>query len=277
MYINNTSSILQKSLQAANSQQIAALKSIAAGKQTTAMENAANLALSEALNAQERGTSKAYENVQAGMNMLNVAEGNLSSTHENLQRINELTIQASNGTLGDTERNIIKTEIESLVAEIDRTAESATFNDIKLLDGSSSDLKLQTGANATENDTTQVGDSLSSAKAADIGLTTDLDTVFSSSENITAYLDEIKTAIDQVSSQRAEIGAQQNTLASTADSLQVTEENLAASKSILIDTNIAQASSDLIHSNILSNTSSALMAQANQSPTVASMLLGFSD
>ena len=257
--------ILQHSLQKTTKELENITTRLSYGKQTRAFENAANLIISESMEADRRGSQQAIENSMAGMNMLSTAESGLSSVNENLQRIRELTLQRRNGTYGDEEKAAIDQEINALKEEIDRVADSTSFNNINLLDGSASDVSLQVGPDSEEETNTKdVSEPLGSVRTEDLGLGDPSDPDF---------LDQIDSALREVTSRRADIGAFQNGLESTISSLQVREENITSSQSRLIDVDVAKEVSKLTQNQILQNATVSLMAQANQMPQIAQTLL----
>lgn len=257
--------ILQHSLKKTSKELESITTRLSYGKQTKAVENAANLMISESMESQRRGSQQAMENAQEGMNMLATAESGLSSVSENLQRIRELSLQRKNGTNGDAEKAAIDQEINALTEEIDRVAGSTSFNNVNLLDGSATDVTLQVGPNGEENtNTTKVESPLGSAKSSDLGLGSPSDEDF---------LDKIDNALRDVTGRRADIGAKQNGLESTINSLQVREENITSSQSRLIDVDVAKEMSKMTQNQILQNATVSLMAQANQTPQIAQTLL----
>ena len=145
---NVSSFIVQRSLSNATQGIGKSLERLSSGYRINrAGDDAAGLSISEALKAQARGSDVAASNAQTGVNLLQTAEGDLAIIQDNLQRIRDLAVQASNGTNGQTERDAIKSEVEQRVNEINRIANSSSFNNIQLLDGSKTDLSLQIGAN----------------------------------------------------------------------------------------------------------------------------------
>lgn len=265
--INETTSmILQRSLASATKSLEASMIKISYGKQVSAVEDAANLIISEEMEAKRRGSQQAIENAQTGMNMLATAEAGLGQVGENLQRIKELSIQRENGTYSDEDRAAIDKEISQLTQEIDRVTESTSFNDIKLLNGESSDVTLQIGADSEAGvNTLNVGEALGSGlKASDMGI---------DDPTSPDFMVNIDNAIKDISSRRANIGASMNRLDSAISNLSVQNENLTAAQSRIIDTDVAAEVSNLTKSQILQNSSASLMSQANQSASIASILL----
>jgi flagellin len=273
---NVSSDMIQRSLSLANKEVEQSMIKIAYGRVSQAVEDAAGLSISETLKAQARGSEVAYNNAQTGINLLQTAESDLSSINDNLQRVRELTVQSANGTYGESEREAINAEIESLVSEIDRVSESSSFADVKLLNGESDDIALQIGANSdAETNALQIGEVLKSASVESLGIPKgdDLNTALSSSDNVRDFLNKIDDAISTVNSRRADTGSMQNRLESTVNSLEITQQNMIAAESRIRDVDIAKEMSTLTQNKILQEASSMLLAQANQNPGIAISLL----
>lgn len=269
--INSSSSILQRSLALSMDEQMRAIVKISAGKKTDSIENAAEQMIADQAEIQASGAAQASQNVQDGLNMLQTAEGDLGGINDNLQKIRELSLQASNGTYGDKEKEAIRSQIESLTGEIDRISKTSSFNGKALLDGSNSGLTIQSGGNSGSDNQVQIDDPLSSASASALGLPTgdDLKTAISNG----GMLDKVDEALKTVSQRRSSIGAISNTLEGSINSLSIRHENMSAVESRIRDVDVAAETSKLTQNQILSSSSAALLAQANQSPANAITLL----
>ncbi|CAI2717410.1 flagellin N-terminal helical domain-containing protein [Nitrospina watsonii] len=206
----------------------------------------AGLALSDRLNAEIRALSQASRNIETGSNFINVAEGGLATINDLAQRGRELAVQASNGTLGDTERGLLNTEFQQVLSEIDRISQSLEFNGQNLLNGelapgSSDQVNIQVGSGSGPED--QIN--LNVVEATDtttLGLAgTDISTV---SGALTA-IDSIDTALTTVNQTRANVGAVSNRLAVTAATTRDTIVNLSAAEEAIAGTDIARAISQL--------------------------------
>ena len=245
-------------------------------KINNAGDDAAGLSISQNLQAQTRGTSVASTNAQTGVNLLQTAEGDLGVIQSNLQRIRDLTVQAANGTYGTSERNAILSEVQQRINEISRTAQSSSFNSIKLLNGSSTTLTLQIGANfdptAVSLNTLVIGSPLKSATATSLGIGS-VSSYFANSIKAASFINLVDSAIATISADRSTIGSLQNRLSSAITSLTVRNENLTAAGSQITDTDIAQESANLTRSQILQQASASLLTQANSSPKIALNLL----
>ncbi|AGH96152.1 flagellin [Pseudobdellovibrio exovorus] len=234
-------------------------------------DDAAGLAISENMKSQIRSAVQARRNANDGISLVQTAEGSLQELSNITTRLRELGIQAASDTIGDRERGFINLEVQQLKNEIQRISQTANWNDNKLLDGSSPVFDFQVGLGSTENDVISFDASHNIATLASLGLT-DLD--FASKDGARNGLTALDTAQNNVSGMRANLGALQNRLTSTVDTLAVTEENLAAANSRIRDTDIAAASSEMARNNVLLQAGTATLAQANQSTQLALKLIG---
>jgi len=274
---NGCSMIVQRSISTTSSEISKSLEKLSTGyKINHAADDAAGLVISESLSAQARGASQAASNSQAGISLLQTAEADLGIIQDNLLRIRDLTVQASNGTYGTTERNAIYSEVQARTEEIDRIAKSSKFNEIKLLDGSNTDLNLQVGSNAVASlNALAIGVPLGKATTSSLGLgtTATVSSSFATATKAASFLSSIDTAINSVSTRRSQIGSLQNRLDSAIKSLAVKQENMEASNSKIRDTDIAKEAANLTKNQILQQASISLLSQADQSPQLALNLL----
>lgn len=245
-----------------------------------AADDAAGLSISENMRTQTRGMAQAINNAEDGVNLLQVAEGGLSVITDNLQRIRELTVQAANDTNSSTERTAIASEVDQRLKDITRIAGSLKFNNINLLDGTATTTTLQIGANsAAATNALTVGGVLKDSAASALGFTMSSITAsgtgaYASGGNIRTFLDTIDSALSTVFTRRSEIGALQNRLSSTIESLSITKENLSSSESRIRDLDIASETARMTRNQILQQSSLSILTQANQAPQMALRLLG---
>lgn len=200
-------------------------------------DDPAGMAISESLLAQLNGATQAARNTMDGSSLIGVADGALNETSDMLNRMEELAIQAGNGTYSDSDRAIIQNEMDELQKGIDDIGKNTEFNGKNLLDGSQADdgLSFQTGANAGENLVVKIGDMTSNG----LGLN-GIDAVNGKTDDI---LDTIAKARETVSSQRGSLGAYQNRLNHTYNNLGSAAQNEAASLSKIKDADIAKIAS----------------------------------
>ena len=255
-------------------------------------DDAAGLAISEKLRNRLKALDKAEQNVLDGVSMIQTAEGGLSETHNLLQRMRELAVQAGNSTLATEDRTAIQEEINQLTNEVSRIAKTTQFNGKELLSGkfndSDSALFIQTNAGANEGISITIDDM--QALALDISSTTQTNpsirpldfpsgsapeyalsvmTATDANDAISRYT----KAIDTISQQRAQLGAIQNRFEATSSVLSVTVENLTASESRIRDTDMAREMMEYAKYNILNQSGMAMIAQANALPQGVLQLL----
>lgn len=235
-------------------------------------DDAAGLAISEKLKGNIRSMKQANRNANDGISLVQTAEGAMNEIGNILIRMRELSIQGASDTIGNVERGFINKEVQGLKAEIDRIANSTEFNGRKLLSGVEQDLDLQVGIhnNPMEDRFTITTEALNSTlnKLGLDNITTE------SKETSQNNLSELDQAIEHMNGNRAVLGAFQNRLASTINNLNIYTENLSAANSRIRDTDMAEETTELTKSNILSQANISVLAQANQSPMMALKLLG---
>ncbi|MGN5651100.1 flagellin N-terminal helical domain-containing protein [Bacillus sp. Brlt_9] len=229
----------------------------------SAADDAAGLAISERMGAQVRGMDQAYRNAQDGVSLIQTAEGAMGTISDILQRVRELAVQADNGTNSGTDKDSIQGEITQLVGEIDHIAKTASFNGISLL---SADATVTLHISDKADDT--LGVSLVKADSATL-LGATLDVKADAKAAITA----VDTAIDTISKSRGALGATQNRLDFISDNLISAKNNTAASKSRIADADMASEMSSLTKSQVLQQTTMAMLARANGQPQSVLQLL----
>jgi flagellin len=238
---------------------------------TKSADDAAGLAISENMKSQIRSSVQARRNANDGISLVQTAEGGLTETSNIITRLRELAIQSSSDTVGQKERDMIDKEVQQLKSEVQRISETTTWNTTKLLDGSTPVFDFQVGLYSTENDRIQFDSSVNVSTLDGLGIT-DLDyTQKETSRSALFLLDEAQT---QLNGMRANLGALQNRLVSTTDTLAVTEENLAAANSRIRDTDVAASSTEMARNNVMLQAGTATLAQANQNGQLALKLIG---
>jgi flagellin len=234
-----------------------------------AADDAAGLAISEKMRRQIKGLTQASTNAQDGISCVQTAEGALAEVHDMLQRMNELAVQAANGTQTSADRSYINSEIQALTSEIDRVASTTTFNEQNLLDGTFSGKGLQVGAEANQIISFSIGAMSSGAigiSGISVGGTDDT--------NAQDAITMIKAALKQVSQQRSDLGAIQNRLEHTIKNLDNVVENTTAAESQIRDTDMASEMVKFSNNNILAQAGQAMLAQANQTNQGVLSILG---
>ena len=235
-----------------------------------AADNAAGLAISEKMRRQVRGLTQASTNAQDGISAVQTAEGALNEVHDMLQRMNELAVQAANDTNMSKDRSYIQSEINQLATEIDRVANTTTFNEQSLLNGCFSSKLLQVGSEFADGEQT-ITISIDTMKASTLGVNA-LDV--SSHGKAGSAITLIKSALNIVSKQRSDLGAYQNRLEHTISNLDNVVENTTAAESRIRDTDMATEMVKFSNQNILQQAGQAMLAQANQSNQGVLSLLG---
>ena len=226
-----------------------------------AADDAAGLAITEKLRGQIGGLGQAQRNAQDAISLVQTAEGSLQEVHSMLQRVRELAVQYKNGSLSTTDKAAIQSEVNMLASEVERIGASAQFNGILLL-SAPANITFQVGAQDGEVitvSTISLGQGVPASAFA-----------FSASSS---DISEIDAAIDAVSSQRAQFGAVQNRLEHTLSNLSVYNENLMASESRIRDVDMAAEMVNFTKLQILQQSGTAMLAQANQTPQSVLQLL----
>jgi len=280
MRINNNIGALnaQKNQNANNNAVANKLEKLSSGKQINrAADNAAGLAISEKMRTQILGAMTASRNTQDAVSLIQVAEGGLSSMQGMLQRQRELALQSANGTNDDkVDRPALQGEFENIVAELDSTATTTQFNGMNVLDGTNSPITIQAGPNAEDTVNIDIGamtaSELLNFAGEDYNAATDAN--IASAGAASSSLTTIDNAINDISMQRAELGAQQNRLEFRMQALDIQAENTRAAESRIRDTDMAKMMSELTAKNILQKASTAMLAQANAKPQSIVGMLG---
>lgn len=270
---NVASLMVQRNLSKATSSLQTSMQRLSTGmKINNAGDDAAGLALSEKINGQLSASDVCKNNAQTGINMLNIADGDLDIINQNLQRIKDLAVQSANGVYSDSERLSMDQEVQLRIEEINRIASSSTFSDVNLLDGTIADMKLQIGTGSDEaQNTIDISDAFQEATATALGVTAG--SSISTAANARTMIDLIDTAVNNISTRRSVIGASVNRLNSTVDRLDVRKENLQSTYSTIRDTDIASESTNLTKQQILQQSAATLLQQANQTPALALTLI----
>ena len=242
-------------------------------------DDAAGLAISEALRSDIRGLRQAVRNANDGIALINVAEGALNEQSSILIRLRELASQAATGTVGSTERATIQLEFSALRNEIDRIAATSQFNGQGLVDGSlassissANQVFIQVGIDSTANSRINLNTEINLKAVTSTILGIDTLSVTAAAQALTT-LDTINNAIATVTQARGQVGAVQNRLTRSVGNLAVTIENLQAAESGIRDADIAAEIADLTRNQILVQSATAMVGQANLIPQSILQLL----
>jgi flagellin len=234
-------------------------------------DDAAGLAISENLKGQIRGLRQAKRNANDGISLVQVTEGGLNEISNILVRLRELSVQAASDTIGDTERAFTDREFQSLKSEIQRIAESTTFNGTQVLAGREKPIDIQVGIYNSSNDRLSYDTKFADSRLAALGIQEDQVMTKLGAQESLAKLD---AGMKQVNEVRSSLGAMQNRLASTVNNLSIYDENLSAANSRIRDADIAEESSELVKQQILQQAGVAVLGHANSSQQNALKLLG---
>ena len=269
---------VQRNLSLTSTQYSASVRKLSSGLRiNSAADDAAGLAISQKLTSEINGLGQAQRNAQDGISMIQTGEGALNETQTILQRMNQLAVQASNGTNNAEDQKAVAAELVQLGQAINDIGNQTQFNGLKLLDGSTTSTTLQVGANAGETLSVTLKDmrsgaigstaSVASLSAAIATFNTDATAgnLTSVAADATVLLNSVAQAITDTSAQRASFGASQNRLQDTIDNLAVGQENMTASNSRIKDVDMAAEMVNFTKLGILSQAGTAILQQANQS------------
>ncbi len=269
---NIASQTVQKNLREVSSQGKDSLEKLSSGKRITkAADDAAGLAIAKNLEASTKGLRAATRNANDGISLVQTAEGGLNETSNILTRLRELTVQAASDTIGDSERGFLDKEYQQLTTEIDRIAESTTFNGSNLLNGQGESKDIQVGAFDGEQNRITFDSSQTDATSSTIGVA---GTGVGSKDDALSSMAEIDDAIETVSGQRSDLGSIQSRLQSTVSNLEIQALNQDSARSVIEDVDVAQESAKLASNNVIKQAGVATLAQANAIPQSAMRLVG---
>lgn len=246
-------------------------------------DDASGLAVSEKMRAQIRGLNQAQVNAENGISFIQATEGYLQETQDVLQRIRELSVQSSNGIYSAEDREMIQVEVSALVDELDRIASHAQFNGMNMLTGA---FARDTGTNnVTASMWFHIGANMDQRKQVYIQTMTSEGLQVRNNANkqfvdlktpdgANSAIGTMDIALKIVNKQRADLGAYQNRLEFTAKGIGVASENLQAAESVIRDSNMAKEMVEFTKNNILIQSATAMLAQANTKPQAILRVLG---
>lgn len=271
---NIASQSVQKNLKEISNKGDSELEKLSSGKRITkSADDAAGLAIATNLEAQTRGLRQATRNANDGISLVQTAEGGMNEVSNILVRLRELTVQAASDTVGDSERGFLDKEYQNLTKEVDRISKSTVFNGTSLLEGKSGKgtLDFQVGAFAGEQNVIAFDSDATNISSDNIGIG---GTSIGAKEAALDSIANIDKAIENVSGQRANLGAIQSRLASTVSNLEVQTINQDSARSVIQDVDVASASAKLASVNVVKNAAISTLAQANAIPNSALRLVG---
>lgn len=272
IYSNMSSTNAQLRLGKAQDMVGKSMAQLASGMRISSIsDDPSGMGIAVQFDTQVRSYNQAARNTNDGISLLQTVDGAMGQIHGVLQRMRELAMQSSNGTLTDgVERKNLSSEFVQLQSEIDRIANSTAFGNVQLLNGATSTLSIQVGVANSANDaiTLSIPTTDTGAKGLNVGTIS-----VSSLTNSTAALSTLDTAIQSLSQNRATLGAAQNRLRVALDNDNSFAANLSSAVSRIRDVDVAAASADLARNQVLAQAGIAVLAQANSQPNQALSLL----
>lgn len=290
-YINTNLSSMQaqRSLSNAQSAMNNSVQRLSSGLRVNgAKDDAAGLAIATGMDSATRGQTVAMRNANDAISFSQTTEGALGKIGDTLQRMRELAVQSANGTNSEDQRSAMNTEFQELQKEITRVTENTKFNGIQVLGkggdqtfqigaGTSGDNQIRIqGADLTDKTTSATATLVDGAKAGTPAFMIN-ETKAGDGDgvaNAKAAIDQIDSALKEVSGQQTIHGAAQNRMSSVISTLQVSNENQSAARGRIMDTDFASETANMARSQILQQASTAMLAQANQLPNGVMKLLG---
>lgn len=289
MIINHNMSALyaQRQLKFNNREIAGNMEKLSSGMRINrAGDDASGLAVSEKMRTQVRGLNRAEQNSQDAISFIQTAEGYLQETHDILQRLRELAIQSSNGIYSAEDRMQIQVEVSQLVDEINRIASHAQFNGMNILTGRfahdtgenviTASMWFHVGANMDQRERAFIGTMTAQGLGIQSanGLANSATFIsLSSPDNANITIGVIDAALTKVSKLRADLGAYQNRLEYAIRGLSSGAENLQAAESRIRDTDMSAEMVEYVKNQILIQSSTAMLAQANSQPQTVLQLL----
>jgi len=241
-------------------------------------DDASGLAVSEKLRSQIRGLNQAERNIENGVSFIQTAEGYLQETQDILHRLRELSVQSANGVYTQEDRMQIQVEVSQLVDEINRIASHAQFNGMNMLTGnfsrdSETIMQFQVGANMDQNERVYIGTMTAEALGIQ-GAQGSTETInIQTPEDSNMAIGMVDSALKVVSQQRADLGAYQNRFTMASKGVAIASENLQAAESRIRDVDMATEMVEFVKNQILVQSNTAMLAQANSSPQSVLQLL----
>lgn len=252
-----------------------AMERLSTGKRmNSAKDDAAGMGIASMMTAQIRGIAQGIRNANDGLSLAQTADGALAEITNMLQRMRELSVQALNDTNDDNARSAIKTEMDQLATQITDEITNSNFNGTQLFDGSTASVYIQAGANAANGFSIDLTDlagdaSLAAVVNGNVAAVDVTDPTFAAAD-----LALFDTAINTISTARGAFGAMQNRLESVVVNLSTEMLSLTDSRSRVEDADFSHETTMLAKAQILSQASTAMLAQANQSQQGILKLIG---
>ncbi|MCS6205541.1 MULTISPECIES: flagellin [Shewanella] len=265
---NVTSLKAQKNLNTSSGALATSMERLSSGLRiNSAKDDAAGLAISNRLNSQVRGLEVGMRNANDGISVAQVAEGAMQEQTNMLQRMRDLAVQSVNGANSTSDKDALQAEIDQLTSEITAISNSTAFGDTKLLSGGFTAKNFQVGHQEGET----ISITITATDATTLGVNA---LVVSNDGAASTAIAAIDSALTSIDTQRAKLGAVQNRLAHNISNSANTQANVADAKSRIVDVDFAKETATMTKNQVLQQTGSSMLAQANQLPQVALSLLG---
>lgn len=271
---NVASQAVQKNLRSTSQKAGESYEKLASGKRITkSADDAAGLAIAKKMDAEVKGYRMAQRNANAGISLVQVAEGGLEESGNIMTRMRELSIQAASDTVGERERGYLNLEYEQLLQEVDRISKTTTFSGKELLTGESENgtMDFHVGAYGGDQNKISFDADATDATIDSLGIA---GTDITSKDNASENLKKLDDAIDKVSGFRANFGSIQSRLQSTISNLDTATVNTEAARSRIEDVDVASESAKLAANNVMKQAGVATLSQANNLPNAAMRLIG---
>jgi flagellin len=245
-------------------------------------DDASNLAVSEKMRAQIKGLNQAQKNIENGVSFIQTTEGYLQEQQDITHRLRELAVQSANGIYTQEDRGQIQVEVNQLVDEVNRVASHAQFNGMNMLTGrfaqnstagAGTTMFFQVGANMDQRKAVFIGTMTAGALGLE-NLSTGVKLSLSNVNSANSAIGTLDQALKTISKQRADLGAYQNRFETASKGVAIAAQNIQAAESIIRDTDMASQMVDYVKDKILIQSSTAMLAQANQKPQSVLQLLG---
>jgi flagellin len=246
-------------------------------------DDASGLAVSEKLRSQIRGLNQAGRNIENGISFIQTTEGYLQETHDIIHRVRELAVQSANGIYTDEDRMQIQVEVSQLVDEVNRIASHAQFNGMNMLTGAFANpaqggtdarqMFFQIGANMDQRERVFIGTMTARALGLEGVGGSARSISISTPDQANRVIGIVDNAMKSISRQRADLGAYQNRFEMAAKGVAVAAENMQAAESLIRDTDMASQMVEYVKNQILMQSSTAMLAQANLKPRSVLQLL----
>lgn len=268
---NLASMVAQRALSSQTKRQEHASQALATGQRIVqASDDPAGLAISENLKSEIRSSGQAKMNAQGAISVAQVGEGALSEMSNLVTRLRELGVQSASDTISDKERTYLQQEAQSLTEEIDRIAKTTKFGNSNLLDGSVSNMSFHVGSGSGSGNVVKFSYQ-GNVTADELGL----DSVdVSSKSDATSIIEKTDSALSKIAQARSSFGSLQSRMESVVSTLDIKQENLSATRSRIMDADMAKEASEMASATVLQNASASILAQANNQPMLAMKLIG---